>query len=59
MFRLNSVVFEDLVLLRLRPSSVNSDLREGEVVDDKFVSLGEEMRELLDNNNSTSSETVL
>ena len=29
------------------------------MVDDKFVSLGEEMRELLDNNNSTSSETVL
>ena len=59
MFLLNSVVFEDLVLLSLRASSVTLRLMGGGVVDDKFVSLGKEMRELLDNRNSTSSETVL
>ena len=60
MFVLNSVVFEELVLLSLRTSSVI--LRRtggGEVVDDKFVTLGEEMRELSDNKTSTCSESVL
>ena len=63
MFRLNSVVFEELVLLSLRASTVKLKRMGGGWGGGRWMTnsylLGEERRELLDNKNSTSSETVL